>query len=100
MGRLRLVTVLGELPGAIGHGFDGDGTPKGATVRIWEFAQPLTVPLSDDIKTVSSVEFDNLVTDREALKPIAPVQKERDRLEDALTPSERKALRNLLNRSN
>jgi len=63
----------------------------------WEFAQPVTVPLSDDIKTVSSVEFDNLVTDREALKTIAPVQKERDRLEDALTPSERKALRNLLN---
>ena len=40
-GRPRLVTVVGSLPGAQHWGFDGDGTPKGATGRLWEFADAL-----------------------------------------------------------
>ncbi len=68
-GRPRLVTVLGNLPGAVGHGFDGDGTPNGATVRLWEFAEVLLGPLSDGVTKLTAAAFNKAVADREAAKP-------------------------------
>ena len=58
-GRPRLVTVLGNLPGAVGHGFDGNGTPTGATVRLGEFANALRRPLPAGVTKLSKSMFDN-----------------------------------------
>ncbi len=72
-GRPRLVSVLAGLPGALHHGFDGDGTPNGATVRLWEFKSALPTPLPDDVKKLTTFSFDKAIVDREAAKPAPPL---------------------------
>lgn len=76
-GKPRLVSVLAELPGALHHGFDGDGTPpkrgKEATrVRFWEFPKALTTPLPDGVAKLTKTVFNKGIADREAAKPVAP----------------------------
>lgn len=71
-GRPRLVTALGGLPGALHYGFDGDGTPRGATARLWQFAEPLSEPLPEDVSELTQGEFETAVADREAAKPVPP----------------------------
>ena len=63
----RLVTALGHLPGVVGHGFNGDGTPKGATLRLWETRR--TMPELDGVVKVTKTAFNRAVADREAAKP-------------------------------
>ncbi len=78
-GKLRLVTVLGRLPGAVGRGFDGDGTPprrgrneEAGRRRVWWFPDPLPLPLPDGAKTLSPGAYTALETTREATKPVPP----------------------------
>ena len=66
-GKMRLVTALGHQEGVLGHGFDGDGTVKGATVRLWETSRSLPTPLPDGVKLVTQKVFDDLVAKREAI---------------------------------
>ncbi len=75
-GKLRLVSVLANLPGARGHGFDGDGTPpkRGSEVghcRFWEFETALPTPLPDGVTKLTQATFDKAIADREAAKPVA-----------------------------
>ncbi len=96
-GRPRLVTVLGVLPGALHHGFDGDGTPKGATVRLWEFADALPRPLPEGVEELIRADFNRAISEREAAKPPPlPDPPPYDPEEAPLTPAERKQLRGLL----
>ncbi|MEE8336979.1 MAG: hypothetical protein V3R95_02845 [Dehalococcoidia bacterium] len=83
-GRPRLVTVLGGLPGALHHGFDGDGTPKGAAVRLWQFAAALAEPLPDGVTELTQSEFETAVADREAAKPPPPPEPPPDPDEELL----------------
>ena len=69
-GKPRLVTALGHLPGVVGHGFNGDGTPKGATLRLWETR--LTMPELEGVVKVTKTAFNKAVADREAAKPAPP----------------------------
>lgn len=71
-GRPRLVTVLGGLPGALHHGFDGDGTPRAAAVRLWEFAEALAEPLPAGVTELAQAVFESAIVDREAAKPAPP----------------------------
>ena len=71
-GRLRLVTEVGNSPGTIGHGFDGDGTRNGATLRLWETLDDLPTPLPDGVVEITESVFDTAIADREAAKPVPP----------------------------
>jgi|6_EtaG_2_1085325.scaffolds.fasta_scaffold02242_9 hypothetical protein len=95
-GKRRLTSVLSTLPGALHHGFDGDGTPKGATVRLWRFAKALTEPLPDGVVEMPVGKFEKAVADREAAKPRPLVSPPPDPGEAPLTKAENKALRKLL----
>ena len=99
-GRPRLVTVLGDLPGALHHGFDGDGTPNGAAMRLWQFAEALSEPLPEGVTELPQGEFETAIADREAAKPVPPPapppdpDKEllRAALDDPLVPELEKAI--------
>ncbi len=69
-GKPRLVTALGHLPGVVGHGFNGDGTLKGATLRLWETRR--TMPELEGVVKVTKTAFNKAVADREAAKPVPP----------------------------
>lgn len=94
-GRPRLVTVLGTLPGAQGWGFNGNGTPKGATVRLWEFPEVLE-SLPKGVQELTKGQFDQQIADRERDKPVRMAPEPADPEEAPLTPAENKALRALL----
>lgn len=100
-GRPRLVSVLGHLPGAVGSGFDGDGTPpkrgeEAGRCRLWEFAEALPDPLPDGVAKVTSTAFDQAIADREAAKPVPEPEVVPDPNEFPLTPAERKSVREML----
>lgn len=76
-GKPRLVSVLANLPGAQGYGFDGDGTPpkRGEEVgrfRLWRFVRALSAPLPDGVAQLTKTAFDAAIADREAAKPVPP----------------------------
>lgn len=76
-GRPRLVSILAGLPGAIHHGFDGDGTPpkrggEAGHTRLWEFPTALSAPLPDGVVELAKMQFDQAIADREAARPITP----------------------------
>ncbi len=82
-GKLRLITLLGHLPGAESLGFDGDGTPpkrghneEGGRKRAWRFSKPLRTPLPDGVETLSEQTYMALKSTREATKPVPPVPSE------------------------
>jgi hypothetical protein len=57
--------------GAEHHGWDGDGTKAGGTVRLWACETELTDPPAG-IETISKALFDEKITDREQNKPVSP----------------------------
>ncbi len=78
-GKLRLTTVLGHLPGAVGHGFDGDGTPprrgqEAGEKRIWFFEDALD-ELPDGVAAITPQKYTSIKAIRDATKPI-PVEPE------------------------
>jgi len=95
-GRPRLVTLLGMLPGARHWGFNGNGTPKGATARLWEFPEVLEAPLPVGVELLTKRQFDKEVADREKDKPVHVIPEPPDPEEAPLTAAENKALRVLL----
>ena len=76
-GKPRLVSVLADLPGALHHGFDGDGTPpkrgdEAGHQRLWEFTKALPTPLPDGVAKLTKTAFNKAIADREATRPIPP----------------------------
>lgn len=90
-GKLRLVTVLGHLPGAVGRGFDGDGIPPKRKPfynqletgpnsqpigsdrrRIWWFEEPLELPWPPGVALLPQAAYDAIDLVREATKPLPP----------------------------
>lgn len=74
-GKPRLTTALGELPGATGRGFDGDGTPpkrgqEGGHRRLWWFEIPLPTPLPVGVVELPQVAYDAIEEIRERTKPL------------------------------
>ena len=98
-GRPRLVTVLGNLPGAQHYGFDGDGTPKGSMYRLWAFEEEVPDPFPSGVLKVTKTEFDKAIAGREAAKPVRVEPELPDPETVPFTPQERKALRALLKQS-
>ena len=79
-GKLRLVTVLGHLPGAVGRGFDGGGTPprrgrneEAGRRRVWWFPEPLKPPWPPGVAVLPQQAYDALERVREQTKPV-PVE--------------------------
>ena len=75
-GKLRLVTELGKFPGAVGRGFDGDGTPpkrgrneEAGRRRVWWFPEPLRPPWSPGVAVLPQAAYDALSAAREQTKP-------------------------------
>ena len=78
-GRLRLTTVLGSLPGAVGRGFDGDGTPpkrgrneEAGHRRMWWFETPLPTPLPVGVVLLPEPAYLAIEATRERTKPLPP----------------------------
>ena len=79
-GKLRLVTALGKLPGAVGRGFDGDGTPprrgrneEAGRRRVWWFPESLDPPWPPGVAVLPQAAYDALSAVREQTKPV-PVE--------------------------
>ena len=75
-GKPRISTVLGGLPGAVGRGFDGDGTPskRGRPEtgrRIWFFEKSLRT-LPEGVKKITRAQYDAIDTTREQTRPVPP----------------------------
>ncbi len=76
-GKPRLTTVLGALPGAVGRGFDGDGTPprrgqEGGHRRMWWFDTPLPTPLPVGVVLLPEPAYLAIEATRERTKPLPP----------------------------
>lgn len=76
-GKSRLTTILGVLSGAVGQGFDGDGTPprrgqEGGHRRLWWFETPLA-ELPPGVMELPKAAYRAIEATRERTKP-APTQ--------------------------
>ena len=85
-GKARLTTVLGHLPGAVGHGFDGNGTPsrRGQPEegrRIWRFETPLDV-LPQGVIEITEAQYAAISAIRKATRPV-PRPPSQDELDSA-----------------
>ena len=89
-GKPRLATVLGDLPGAVGRGFNGDGTPprrgqEGGHRRLWWFETALPTPLPMDVVVVPEPAYLAILEIRERTKPLPPpIVPPRIRIEEGL----------------
>ncbi len=76
-GKPRLTTALGSLPGAVGRGFDGDGTPprrgkEGGHRRLWWFETALPTPLPVGVVLLPEPAYNAIAETRERTKPLPP----------------------------
>lgn len=76
-GKPRLTTALGTLPGAVGRGFDGDGTPprrgqEGGHRRLWWFETALPTPLPIGTVLLPEAAYNAIEATRERTKPLPP----------------------------
>ncbi|KKM80333.1 hypothetical protein LCGC14_1340890 [marine sediment metagenome] len=89
-GKPRLTTMLGSLPGAVGRGFDGDGTPprrgkEGGHRRLWWFKTALPIPLPIGVVLLPEPAYNAIVETRERTKPfLPPTVPPRIRIEEGL----------------
>lgn len=75
-GKPRLTTVLGNLPGAVGRGFDGDGIPprrkqENGHSRVWWFKTPLD-ELPPGVVEITDAAYTSIDEERERTKPVPP----------------------------